>query len=333
MRYVVGIDGGGTKTFGILADTEGCVHACATTGTTNHQICGAVIAGKRLADLTESLLQQSRIIREDVGYLYMGLSGADRIQDILRLEHHLPESMKIIPHYICNDVWIAFAAGTVSDSGAVSISGTGHNAAVKTPDGRTFGINALKYPLGNAGGGRMITDEALHMAFRAWEHTGPETLLTQELPRVCKLPDSVAILESVYDSQYTIQYNWPIPRLVDELACRGDQVCVAILEKFGGIQGEILASLMSYANLTKGEIPVVMAGSIYQKTNSPAMCDVFCARVREVCPDAHFTIIRRPPCTGAVLMALKQMMPEATREMREKWIMALDYTLSGKGDT
>lgn len=71
----------------------------------------------------------------------------------------------------------------------------------------------------------MLTDWALHMAFRAWEHTGPETLLTRELPQACGQKDSAGIFENVYNSQYTAQYDWPVPRLVDDLACRGDPVC------------------------------------------------------------------------------------------------------------
>ena len=175
MKYAIGIDGGGTKTLGILADRDGRVLASASVGGTNHQICGASTAGQRLAGLAFALLEAAGVSTREIGFLCMGLAGADRREDVCLLERHLPEFLREIPHGIWNDVWIAFATGTVSEWGAVSVSGTGHNAAVRTPEGQTFGINALKFPLGNAGGGRMLTDWALHMAFRAWEHTGPET--------------------------------------------------------------------------------------------------------------------------------------------------------------
>lgn len=47
MKYAIGIDGGGTKTLGILADRDGRVLASASVGGTNHQICGASTAGQR----------------------------------------------------------------------------------------------------------------------------------------------------------------------------------------------------------------------------------------------------------------------------------------------
>ena len=330
MKYAIGIDGGGTKTFGILSDQDGRVLASASVGGSNHQIFGAPTAGQRLAELTGTLLEAAGVSGREIGWLCMGLAGADRREDILLLERHLPELLREIPHGIFNDVWIAFASGTVSEWGAVSISGTGHNAAVRTPDGRTFGINALKFPLGNAGGGRMLTDWALHMAFRAWEHTGPETPLTRELPRACGQKDRAGIFENVYNSQYTAQYNWPVPRLVDDLACQGDPVCRELLRKLGSVQGEILAGLMDYAGLTQGEVPVVLAGSIYQKTASPELFDAFFEKIRKVCPGAKFTLTQRPPCMGAVLMALKQMAPSAGRKHYQNWLLMLEKTLREK---
>lgn len=330
MKYAIGIDGGGTKTLGILADRDGRVLASASVGGTNHQICGASTAGQRLAGLAFALLEAAGVSTREIGFLCMGLAGADRREDVCLLERHLPEFLREIPHGIWNDVWIAFATGTVSEWGAVSVSGTGHNAAVRTPEGQTFGINALKFPLGNAGGGRMLTDWALHMAFRAWEHTGPETLLTRELPQACGQKDSAGIFENVYNSQYTAQYDWPVPRLVDDLACRGDPVCRELLGKLGAVQGEILAGLMHHAGLTEGKVPVVLAGSIYQKTASPVLFDDFYEKIRGVCPDAQFTVAQRPPCTGAVLMALKQMVPSAGDDLRLSWLPTLEKTLKEK---
>ena len=176
----------------------------------------------------------------------------------------------------------------------------------------------------------MITDWALHMAFRAWEHTGPETLLTRELPQACGQKDSAGIFENVYNSQYTAQYDWPVPRLVDDLACRGDPVCRELLGKLGAVQGEILAGLMHHAGLTEGKVPVVLAGSIYQKTASPVLFDAFYEKIRGVCPDAQFTVAQRPPWTGAVLMALKQMVPSAGDDLRLSWLPTLEKTLKEK---
>lgn len=330
MSVAIGIDGGGTKTLGILADSAGRVLACAEQGATNHQICGAQAAGRRLAALTETLLQTAGTQAREVGHLCLCLSGADRPQDVRLLEASLPGWLRAIPHSIQNDVWAAFAAGTACGWGAVSISGTGHNAAVRTRGGRMLGINALKFPLGNAGGGRMLTDSALHMAFRAWEHTGPATALAAELPAACGKASLSDVLENVYKSDYTAQYAWPVPRLVDRLACQGDEVCRSLLCRLGDVQGEMLAGLMAHAGLTQAHTPVVLAGSIYQKTVYTGLYDAFAARIRAVCPGAQLTVAQGPPCAGAVLMALRQLSPGAGQKARRGWMDTLARTLAGK---
>lgn len=111
MKYAIGIDGGGTKTLGILADRDGRVLASASVGGTNHQICGASTAGQRLAGLAFALLEAAGVSTREIGFLCMGLAGADRREDVCLLERHLPEFLREIPHGIWNDVWIAFATG------------------------------------------------------------------------------------------------------------------------------------------------------------------------------------------------------------------------------
>lgn len=331
--YAIGIDGGGTKTLCLLADAQGRVLACTEAKGTNHQLCGAAEAGRRLGAAVEALLRQADVAPSQVGFVCMGLSGADTPQDVVVLEENLPPPLAQMPHQILNDVWIAFAAGTAQPTGAVSICGTGHNAAVRAPNGKTAGINALRYPLGNVGGGRMMTDAALHAAFRCWEHTGPATRLAAELPGAAGLPDMDGVCRAVYASGYTAQYAWPVPRLVDELACAGDAVCTALLERFGAEQGTMLAGLLRYTGYTQGPVPVVLAGSIYEKTKSPALVDAFCRAVRADCPGAQFTVVRCQPCTGAVALALAHLMPGASLEKRARWLLSIKKTFTnGRGE-
>lgn len=328
MKYAIGVDGGGTKTLCLLADGEGRVLAAIETGCTNHQLCGAAEAGRRLGAGVAALLQRAGVTPSQVGFVCMGLSGADSPRDTAALEQHLPPLLSGMPHQILNDVWTAFAAGTAETAGAVSICGTGHNAAVRAPNGKTAGINALRYPLGNVGGGRMMTDAALHAAFRCWEHTGSPTRLAAELPAAAGLPDLEAVCRAVYESGYTAQYAWPVPRLVDELACAGDAVCTALLAGFGAEQGTMLAGLLAYTEYPPGPVPVVLAGSIYEKTKSPALVDSFCRAVRAARPGARFTVVRRPPCAGAVALALAQLTPGASPETRARWLSAVEETFT-----
>ena len=56
MRYLLGIDGGGTKTLGVLAKTDGTVLARAKTDATNPNDVTLPVAVERLTGLCQVIL-------------------------------------------------------------------------------------------------------------------------------------------------------------------------------------------------------------------------------------------------------------------------------------
>lgn len=302
-KYLIGMDGGGTKTTAILSDIYGNVVCCSTTGGTNHQIIGIESASESIRKLVMSLLDQADLKSDDIGFLLMGLAGADTLEDINYIENSLAEEIAAIPHKICTDTWVAFAAGTPKNHGAISICGTGHNTAVKTLDGEEFTISALKFALGNFGGGRMISDFALHAAFRDYEHIGQETRLTGRIAEVCGTGSMEDLRDRILNSAYTYQYNYPIPKLVSELSGSGDEVSSEILRIVGKTQGEMTGRLLNHAGLEKSSIPIVMAGGVY--CGGGEIVDSFCKEVKSLCPYAEleFILLQYPPVIGALVMA------------------------------
>ena len=58
MSYLIGIDGGGTKTLGVLTDENGTVLAKAATAATNPNDVTLPVAVERLEALCRALLEQ-----------------------------------------------------------------------------------------------------------------------------------------------------------------------------------------------------------------------------------------------------------------------------------
>src|SRR5258707_14702175 len=76
MRYVIGIDAGGTKTVGLLADETGQVLADARGSGANLQTHGELEVEKVFDDIVEALAQGRTIAA--VG---LGIAGGDRPHD------------------------------------------------------------------------------------------------------------------------------------------------------------------------------------------------------------------------------------------------------------
>lgn len=328
MRYVIGIDGGGTKTVCVLANELGEVMDVSFTGCSNHQICGIDTAVHTVTELIDNAVKKSGLTRQDISFVKMGLAGADLESDLKLLNEHFYNTIPQMKLEIVNDIWIAFSSEIVNGWGAVSICGTGHNTAVLTPDGRAFGIRALKYVLGNYGGGRHITDNALHCAFRSSEQTGDYTQLEQLLPQYCGARDMNELASLVYQSGYTYQYQFNIPKLVFDLADEGDPVSHQIVQSVGSELGRMTGGLIKKAGICGIKVPVVLGGSIFVNCGSGLIIKCYSESLSKLVPDFSLHILKKPPVLGAVLTGLKSIGVKVDDALTAKIFKSMDVSMS-----
>lgn len=303
-HYVIGIDGGGTKTDFLLCSETGACCGRMIAGGSNHQIYGLKQTAAILQDGVSTLLAHSGVELQEVAGICMGLSGADLPEDVAALEGALAPLALRTPCQVLNDVWLPLAAMVPTGAGAVSICGTGHNTAVRKADGQRLQISALDFALGNWGGGRMLTDQAMHCAVRAYEHTGQSTLLTSRLPAMFGQPDMPELLRHLYLTNKQELYRPHVPQLLSELALEGDEISIRILRGSGRIQAEMTAGLICHAGLQNSNVPVVLAGSLYLRDQSRYMMDSYQEELKRHCPNAQVMALDSAPVSGAALLAL-----------------------------
>lgn len=305
MLKFIGIDGGGTKTDMVMFTSQGKVIARVFSGGSNSQIVGQKRAVAAITDGLGLLLQKAETGLSDVSYIFAGLAGADLPSDHEMLDRIIRPLFGDRPSTICNDTWIALSAGTGSPWGAVSICGTGHNLAHKTQDGRQCAVRGLSYELGNTGGAIDLACEALHHAFRGEEKTGPETLLTTELPAFTGAASLDEILHEIYAQNRPVDQYAYIAKLVFKLAAEGDEVCINLLSHMGNTLGDMLGRFIVHNEPDADSIPVVLAGSLYQKAECSYLSDAMKAALLKYVPHAKTIISTAPPVTGACIEALR----------------------------
>lgn len=98
-----------------------------------------------------------------------------------------------------------------------------HNAAVRTPEGQTFGINALKF--WECGRWKNAHRFAASHGVPAWRHTRPETLLIWSCPRPVGRKTVPAFLKTYTTASMSRNTITGSKGLVDDLAPLGDLVC------------------------------------------------------------------------------------------------------------
>ena len=81
MNCIIGIDGEGTKTVGVLADQTGQVHIRVEFGASNYHTVGETQSKKVLADFISQLLAQANVTLEDCIGSCLGMAGLARPAD------------------------------------------------------------------------------------------------------------------------------------------------------------------------------------------------------------------------------------------------------------
>ncbi len=302
MTFVIGIDGGGSKTRGVLFGQDGEIYKDITVGPSNYHVIGIEKVKKTLSDLLESLCLSVSVC--DVEHIYFGLAGADIEVDFKQLNNAI-SSITDRPFTVANDIWCAFKSNALQDWGVVSIYGTGANAAAVGKNGDVFTLRALGHLLGGGGGGYDIACEALHYAFRSEEGTYIKTALEEKIPEIFgkgALSELVSMMHPTFSLSET--HFKQITPLVFHLAAKGDKVACEILEKFGRLQGQMVSGVLRKAALTEDKVPVVLGGSIY-KGESSIFIDAMMLEIQGVAPHAYVVWPQLPPVAGALIYAQK----------------------------
>ena len=309
MRKIIAIDGGGTKTQCILVDETGRVLAKLLTAGSNYDVIGIEKASTILSNAVDALIEEigTEAEKEEPAAICMGLSGLDFPADFCLMRENLRPNVCGTEVMLYNDSWIALAAGEIKDMGAISICGTGHNTGVMAKDGTLYGINAMGYMLGGYGGGPMLSEYALHRAFRSFEKTGAYTKLEEILPELFGQANMAELLAFVVDRNCVFPDLAEVPKLIAKLANEGDEICMMLLHDYGKEMGEMTGRLIWHAGLGQEAVPVILAGSVHTKMTSPILNRGFEDEVKKYCPRADVRPVTREPVFGAAYLAIREI--------------------------
>lgn len=247
MKYVMGFDGGGTKTAAVLMDDARNVVARHTGASSNVHSNPDENVRNVLRDMVEGLLRQGGIAQEAVAGAVFSMAGCDSEADRRRYgalaAPHFAPSTRV---EITNDAVAAMRACLGTTHGILVISGTGSICLGRNEiTGTETRAGGWGHLLADEGSGFWIGLEGLRAFAAEADGRGIPTALTPMLFEHLALGEPRDLLAFAYDEAAS-GGDAPkariasIGRLVAEAARGGDAVCTRILER----QAADLASLV-----------------------------------------------------------------------------------------
>ncbi len=282
--FVVGVDGGASKTDVALADVPSEDHREARLGPGN-------VGRRPVPELVDEIVAAVRRLGgdpADVRAVAAGLAGVDRPGDGRGAESALRVAFPGASVLVVNDTLLALAGALGRGGhGLALVAGTGTNCIARTADGREERIGGEGYRSGDFGSGRDIAREAAYLAARGRDGRGAPTRLS-------------ARLEGVTDDA-------AIPPIVFRAAADGDRVARELLIRAGGELGWTAAVLARRAfpeEAWRRAIPLILAGSLVQRPEPPnPLVEALVARARAADPRLEPRVLEGPAVRGAVRLA------------------------------
>src|SRR5580693_251271 len=173
-RYLMGVDGGATKTLAAVLDVEKGELYLGHGGSSNPDAVGARTATQSLLSATDEAIARAGTERDRLDGAVLAVAGTDTDAVAAQVRELRPESWLVV-----NDVVGAWAAATGARPGVGTMSGTGSNVFGVGPDGRAWRAGGWGHVLGDEGSGYWLAVQSIKAALADRERSGPETALSE----------------------------------------------------------------------------------------------------------------------------------------------------------
>lgn len=267
-RYVIGIDGGGTKTHSLLVGIDGAVVAEVFGGPTQLQTIGAKHSAGLLFDLIKECCQKAGCTADSLQSIVLGIAGAGRPSDRTELTDALitlgiKKKFPFKNITIESDARIALEAAFASGPGIVLIAGTGSISLYRTEDGKILRAGGWGKIIGDEGSGYAISRDALNAIMRQYDGRCEKSELTKKAFSFFKLTSHDELIQKVYHERLDIASFTP---KVFEAVMERDRVAHQILIRNANELAELVRVLIMEVR-PKKKLPVALMGGLLESDN------------------------------------------------------------------
>jgi glucosamine kinase len=296
-RYILGIDGGATKTLAAVLDLERGVLQLGHAGPSNEDAVGARLAVKAVLDATDQALARAGIVHEDLATAVLAVAGTDTDS----IDRHLHET-RSERWTVVGDVVGAWATATAAQPGIGVISGTGSNVFGVGVQGVAWRAGGWGHLLGDEGSGYWLGAQSLAAVLHDRDGSGPPTALSDASLRFFGAASVEGLAASVYTTPLTKSEVAAFGIETSRLAGEGDAVARELYACAAGELGRQVGAVIAHTGLT-GSFPVGLIGSAWRAGEmfvSP-LTDI----VHKLAPEAEVFTVEMAPVGGSLLLAAR----------------------------
>jgi N-acetylglucosamine kinase-like BadF-type ATPase len=298
-EFLIGIDGGGTKTIAALADFKGKVLKEIEIGPTNPNKIGFERA---ILNLTKLISRISKGKKIKVAYL--GLAGGLE-RDKEKRERIRKELQKFFdfPIFVDGDQRIAFRAGTDEKDGMVVIAGTGAIAMGWKREKEAIS-GGWDWLIGDQGSAFWIGKKVLEEIGRSLDGRKKNFELKKFVFKKLKIKKEIDLYKNFYCEDFVAKVA-SISKFVDEFSKKGDRFSKEILIEAAKEVSKMAVSVIKKLNFEREKFTVVFVGGMFK---SEIFREKVEREIKKVARRANFILLKKKPVVGAIKLAIENLL-------------------------
>lgn len=311
-EYVLGVDGGSTKTHCALFNMDGDIVDFMQIGSTNHETLKGSYAefGEKLGAVICEMIEKQHVGIESIHTGVFGLSGVDT-----RSQHdNICREVKNIglsDFVVCNDSFLGIKAGSKNGFGICVINGSGCTVCGMNRSGRMFQIGGQGEFTGEPGGGGFLGYYAIRSVYNQLFREGKKTLMKDILFDQFKIGSKYEFIDIVREKIDNCEIRTgDLAKVVFAAANHSDELALEILKYMGDEIGVSVNGVIKELGFSQDEeLDVVLAGSVNVKGENATYIETLKTKVMSEHPvmNINFSILRQPPVAGAVVWAFERV--------------------------
>ena len=302
--YIIGVDGGASKTRGILFTDTGETIASIIDKGSNITVNGE-LAATRIHDIINNLCSVANIPTDNVDAIGLGLAGSSN-QDGRDFIFGKLDNIKLSQRtIIMNDDEAAFILVCPGDFGILVTVGTGINCMSRNTEGKTIRQAGKGHDQGDMGSGYWIGRQALlNLTLNETSVMGDkdlEVIMAVFLNHVDEEEFQVAI-RNLNESTDAVCIIAGLAKSIIGLAEKGNKIALSVLQEATHAVAEYILALTEELNYNENNIVLSGNGSVIRN-------DFFRNSVNDELkfnfPDIKWTFSSISPAYGAGILAAK----------------------------
>ncbi|HFC08501.1 MAG TPA: N-acetylmuramic acid 6-phosphate etherase [Chloroflexi bacterium] len=264
--FVIGVDGGGSKTEAVILDARGKVLGRGRSGPSNHHLVGEEGARAALEAAMRAAAEAAGAPLSQAAAVVWALAGAGRPAEAQRLHDMQAALFPGVPGQVVDDAAAALVGGVGRRQGVVVIAGTGAIVYGEDTAGNTARSGGWGHLL-DEGSGYALGLWACRAVARAADGSELPTRLTDRLLQALALPSATQLIPWLYDARRGVAEMAALAPLVLEEAERGDLIATDGVLRAADALAEGVGAVARRLGWSDAEpFPVVLTGGLLSRS-------------------------------------------------------------------